>query len=65
MAASRHFVNLFLLLYSPVGEYKRMHVILDPSKRRISYVHLCKNTLYSPTLLQVNITVKTSLQNGN
>ena len=28
-----------LLLYSPVG-----HVILDQSQRRISYVHLCKNT---------------------
>ena len=39
-AASRHFVNLF----SPVGEYKGMHVILDQSQRGISYVHLCKNT---------------------
>ena len=43
-AASRHFVNLFLLLYSRVGEYKGCHIILDQSQRRISYVHLCKNT---------------------
>ena len=42
--ASRHFVNLFLLLYSPVGEYKEAHVKFYQSQRRISYIHLCKNT---------------------
>ena len=32
-------------------DIKECHVILDQSQRRISYVHLCKNTnpLYSPT----------------
>ena len=29
-AASRHFVNLFLLLYSPVGEYKGMSRHIGP-----------------------------------
>ena len=43
-AASRHFVNLFLLQNSPVGDCKGMLRILDQSQRRISYVHLCKNT---------------------
>ena len=28
--ASRHFVNLFLLLYSPVGEYKGMSRHIGP-----------------------------------
>ena len=28
--ASRHFVNLFLLLYSPVGEYKEMSRHIGP-----------------------------------
>ena len=40
----RHFVNLFLLLYSPVGEYKECHVKFYQSERRISYIHLCENT---------------------
>ena len=42
--ASHHFVNLFLLSYSPVGEYKERHVKFYQSQRRISYIHLCKNT---------------------
>ena len=44
MAASRHFVNLFLLLYSPAGEYKGMSRHIGPIQRWTSYVHLCKNT---------------------
>ena len=43
-AACRHFVNLFLLLYSPVGEYKGMSRHIGPITTRISYVHMCKNT---------------------
>ena len=42
--AFRQFVNLFLLLYSPVSEYKECHVKFYQSQRRISYIHLCKNT---------------------
>ena len=44
--ASRLFVNLFLLLYSLVGEYKECHVKFHQSERRISYIHLCKNTKF-------------------
>ena len=45
-AASRHFVNLFLLLYSPVGEYKGMSRHIGPitTSDLYCYVHLCKNT---------------------
>ena len=44
LAASRHFVNMFLLLCSPVGEYKECHIKVYQSQCRISYIHLCKNT---------------------
>ena len=41
---THHFANLFLRLYSPVSEYKECHVKFYQSQRRITYLHLCKNT---------------------
>ena len=47
LAASRHFVSLFLLLYSAVAEYKECHIEFYLSQHQISYIHLCNNTTHS------------------
>ena len=47
-SSSCHFVNLFLLLYLPAGEYEECHAKFYKSQRRISYIYItCVKTLNS------------------